>query len=34
MFNNRKLINKVMYGLAIVIIAGLVIMTVSAAFIR
>ena len=34
MFNNRKLINKVMYGLAIVIIAGLIIMTVSAAFIR
>jgi len=34
MFNNRKLVNKIMYGLAIVIIAGLVIMTVGAAFIN
>jgi len=34
MFNNRKLINKIMYGLAIVMVAGLVIMTVGAAFLQ
>lgn len=34
MFNNRKLVNKIMYALAIVMVVGLVIMTVGAAFLQ
>lgn len=34
MFQNRKVINKIMFALAVIMVIGMVIMTVGAAFLQ